>query len=203
MEVALYCPVPPFPSIPEEVVVREAFIEGSDPDSSIGVVGVEVALDCPVSPFPGASVVVLVRERVIEGSDPCNSIGVIPAEMLSELCMEEDTVYSTVFEVGMRGKNDAWLDVLAPLACVPLCNCVNLLDGAIVVEMAWSCGAEETIAANEKKASIAIEHNILRYSNTLQLLGERPGLQYLIWQMNVHAMCGTQRFKYTDIVLPL
>ena len=103
MEVAPYCPVPPFPSIPEEVFVREALIEGKDPDSSIGIVGVEVALDCPVSPFPGISVVVLVREAVIEGSDSSNSIGVIPAEILSELCVEEDKVYSAVVEVGMRG----------------------------------------------------------------------------------------------------
>ena len=69
--------------------------------------------------------------------------------------------------------------------------------------MAWSCGAEETIAANENNVSIAIGHNIVAVSKTLQLLGKRPGLQYLIWQMNAHALYGTQRFKYTDIALPL
>lgn len=126
-------------AIPLAVVKALATSLGVGPSEGIFCwqlrIGVEVTLVCPISPFPRITEDVVVEEAVMEGKDGDNSGGVMPAELLSELCMEEDKVYPTVFEVGMRGKNDVWLYALAPLACVRLYDCVKLLDGAIVTEM--------------------------------------------------------------------
>ena len=92
-------------------------------------------LACPVSLFPRLAEGVIVGGAVIEGKDDDESGDVIPAERLPEPCMEEVKVDPAVFEVGMREEDDAWLYVLAPLVCVPLDDCVKLLDGAVVAEM--------------------------------------------------------------------
>lgn len=99
------------------------------------VLNLDVMLACLVSLSPRLVEGVIVGGVVIEGKEDDESGGVIPAERLSELCLEEDKLYPVVFEVGVREEDDAWLYMLAPLDCVPLDDCVKLLDGANVAEM--------------------------------------------------------------------
>ena len=66
-------------------------------------IGVEVTLVLPISLFPRMAEDVVVEEAVVEGKDGDKSGGVIPAELLTELCMEDDKVYPAVVEVGIRG----------------------------------------------------------------------------------------------------
>lgn len=99
------------------------------------VLNLDVMLACPVSLFPRLAEGVIVEGAVIEGKEDDESGGFIPAERLPELRMEEVKVDPAVFEVGVREEDNAWLYVLAPLVCVPLYDCVKLLDGAVVAEM--------------------------------------------------------------------
>ena len=84
------------------------------------VLNLDVMLACPISLVSKLVEGMVVGGVGIKGKKDDESDGFIPAERLFELCMEEDRMYPAAFEVGMRGKNEAWLNVLASLVCVPV-----------------------------------------------------------------------------------